>query len=128
MAGASTGGGVMMAMRSRRMSISRPGMSSRSRGPAQMLRHRLRIEGRRFAFMQGYRSLRTFSKADPEPVAVVVANQNGLAVHKLDRSFRARSNAESATVALLLVDPDDLALHVLPFEGAPAEMSGGAPG
>ena len=47
----------------------------------------------------------------PQPVAVIVPQEPGLAVHHADSSLVAGGGAQAAAVAFFLVDVDDFPFH-----------------
>jgi hypothetical protein len=62
------------------------------------------IESGRIPFNDRNSVLGTLAQASPEPVAIDVRHQPGLAIDDLDRPLGTRMHAQSATVALGFID------------------------
>ena len=74
----------------------------------QMLFHRLGIESARLAFIDAQCPGRALSQTGSQPIAERVANDLGLPIPDLDRSFRAGDDALAASIAQRFIDIDYL--------------------
>jgi hypothetical protein len=95
-----------------------------------MERDRLGIKVGCLALLHRDRSLRAFSQAGTEAVAVCIAYESGLTVADLDGPFGAGRNALAAAVALLLIDSDyfthshRLLLRLAGYKGYQMDIAG----